>query len=230
MRTLAWQQGRSAGGVQAWLNIPAPQPLEGPGGFERFVLEQPWLGAGALALLAGVLFFALRGAGRLRPAVGLLGALLGLACAVLAAGLLVTTPREAMRRATRSLIASIARGDSAGLDGVLAPGARLVYFLAPQGIGKGEILSRVREQFAPSGVYAVKSWSIEELQAQLLPDGRGVSQVLVSATPANQAYAFPVKSWWRIDWERATDAAGMPTWRASGLMPVAISGVENAGG
>jgi len=218
-------QAEPFGTAGSFLDPPPPAALPGPPAFDRYLLESPLL---AMAVLLGAGFAAywfLRSRGKAGA-----GAAVGVGLAMMAAGVflaarMVETPREAMGRAAKALVAAVAGADLAAADGLLSPEAALYSFLSPAGMPKAEILSVVERDFAPGrGRYALKEWAVLERQAVLDTPVSGRVHIKVRVTP--DATAFPNLSWWRLDFERGGDGR----WRVRGIQPLSIAGQGNASG
>lgn len=207
-----------AQGAFGGLAIPAPQPLPSGPLWETYILEQPWPLAIALVVIAAVVLFKGRGKARaIVPAVAILAAM-----AAVAAGLLVTTARESIRKSTRAMVAAVVSGDSTTLDAELDESAKLFSFQHNDGLDKWALLDEVGRRFRPGAEYAVKDWSIEALEASRDGERVGRSQVKVRAVSA--AAGVPVFSWWLLDYRM--DASGR--WRVIRMEPQSISFVNDS--
>ena len=187
-----------------WLNPPAPRPQPAASLWQVWLLETPWYPAAVLALVGLLGFVLLRRLHKPTPAVMVMGSCLGLACAILAAGLTVRTPREMMLDASRALVAAVARADGAAVDTMLDESCQLRGFGPIGTMDKPGIVGAVRNKFAANGAFAVSSCRIDESQAAAIGGGVGTTQLLVSATPKGGLYNAPVRTWWRIDWKLDT--------------------------
>jgi hypothetical protein len=99
-------------------------PAPDVGLFTRFVLENPWpLAVVLLAIAAAVAWIGLRD-GRRRP-LSISAVFAFLAAAVLATGLLVTTPAEHGTRVTRELVEAAVAGDVQGAMALFADDAAM---------------------------------------------------------------------------------------------------------
>ena len=163
-------------------------------------------------------------AGSPRRGVWLAGGFGGLALAIALIAHFVTTSREAMMRATESLVRAVATCDIAALDTALDDSCVFYYFQAPQGLGKAGILTAVTTAFAPGGQYRVGEVKIEAVQAHTRDGHTGQAQVKVFVKPDQTN--FPHHSWWRLDLRKDADN----TWRATAIKPLSIQGMDNAGG
>jgi len=206
------------------LDVPDPAGLPAPSALERYVFESPMLLAAALitAAIITVVIFNARGKRRHGLLVGLV--LVLSAAGVWVASALVQTPREALKLVARTLVASVAAGDSAALNGALAPDAALYSYFSPSGMARDEVLSTVETRFRPGGEYQVREYAILTMQAAIDSDDSGRVQLKVRVVP--EATRFPVLSWWLLEMQRQPNGE----WRARGIAPLSISGVSNASG
>ena len=199
------------------LRVDAPPDLPPPPFFDRYVLESPWLVGVVLVALAVVAAYGARGKKWSLPVAGGLAAL---GAAVIAAGMLVTTPREQVQADARELVAAVAAADAGRTGALLHPDVRMVYFLSgPDGIGRDEILNLVRNELG--GRYRVSEAIVREVQVQLLSPASARAQLRVTVTSAS---GIPNLPFWRIDWRLQGGQ-----WRAVGIQPLAIAGVPDAG-
>jgi hypothetical protein len=208
-----------AQGARSWLEVPEPRPLPDPPFLQHLLLEQPWPVVAALAGVAVIAFFWLRSRGSVKQA-----ALAGAGVLALAAGAWLladqtTTSREAATSAVRDLVRGVAEADVAALDRRLAGNVIAEYSGITLPVNKGAILALVSRQFASGGVYRVKDWGIEEVQADVARPG--FAQALVKVRVVSEMSGFPVRSWWAID---LREEGG--EWRAEAIVQESMNGWE----
>jgi len=202
-----------------------PAPL-----LERYVTDNPWPLAGALAALAIIAAIVFLRRGERRPALIALVAGVVLAGGVALASALVTTSRERVAGATRGLVAAVSRRDIPKVREILDPDARVYYFRARGGAGLDHIEQQIRTDFG-SGV-DVPSVRLAALQAVTDTPTTARSQVHVIADlRAGAEFGLesrPVRSVWRIYWRKAPDGA----WRAEELelLWIGLPGIDNPSG
>jgi hypothetical protein len=197
----------------------AVPPLPGPSLLEAWVLGDPVpLGAGLALVGLAVAWFMGRGK---RSGRGLVagGVLVLLALVVLAAGLLTTTAREQMLRATRALTASIAAVDLAAVEPLLdvhvrvdAPG-RLNKALGLSLRGRDEVLGVIERRLR--GRY-----SAQVLEVRAVADGPEVGRSQVRVRGLNPDGSWLGHSWWEIDWYKRPEG-----WVAAEIEPLWIQGL-----
>lgn len=211
----------------AALDVPTPPPLDSPSALVHYTLESPWA-LGALLVLAAAVAFSIASKRENRRPFVLAGCqFLTLAVALVIAASVITTPREAIIHATRTLVGAVATADAAALDTALDEQCTLYYFQAPDGLGRAGIMTAVAASFSPGAAYRVGDWHLEAVQARATSPTTGQAQVKVFVRP--EQWNFPHRSWWRIDFRKDMDASP-PVWRATAIMPLEIQGVENARG
>ena len=188
--------------------IPTPitvPPLPPGSAFDRYILEDTWALATILALAALVAVFV--NLKRQRPARALaIGLPLAALCAaVLVAGWLVETPREAVTRRTQDMVFAVAQHDTPRLTALLSPTAELVS--SPRGAAQGrdEILAIADAYSQVRG--DVENHAVLEVQASQDGPRSARSQVLVRVW----AMGAPVFSWWKLDFQRVPDGSWLCT-------------------
>jgi hypothetical protein len=199
--------------------IAAVTPLPAPPLVSGLLDGQPWLISGILLFSALAVYQLTR-----NPAVARSGGLgaaalvfLALALQVLAAA--ITTPREELTSATRTLVHATAGADTAALSPMLAEDCRLFgpggipgLSIPSQGLDKPGTLRRVGETLG--GSFRLQSHSIPEVQAELLSATTGRTQVKVHVVFDQ---SVPANSWWRIGWRKDAGA-----WRATSIEPLEL--------
>lgn len=183
---------------------------------ERWTLEQPVPLTLALLTAGMVALVVLRRRGRLMAGVvALVGAVLA-AAGVALAGWSVQTPREAMTRSTRALVAGVFAGDRGGVDDLLGPEVLLVVAgEVSDAFERGDVLgvtSRV-------GELGVSEWDQRVRGAVVDGPDAGRTAVMVRARGAMTS-EFPTSSTWIISWRRSPGDA----WRAERLECVEVFG------
>lgn len=211
----------------AALDVPTPPPLDSPPALVHYTLESPWALGGLLVLGAAVAFSIASKRENRRPFVLAGCQFLTVAVALVVVASVITTPREAIIRATRALVGAVATADAAALDTALDEQCTLYYFQAPEGLGRAGIMTAVAASFSPGAAYRVGDWDLEAVQARATSTTTGQAQVKVFVRP--EQWNFPHRSWWRIDLRKDTTVSP-PVWRATAIMPLEIQGVENARG
>lgn len=213
------------GGLNEFLDVRPPPPLPDNPVLEVLFLERPWPVIALLVLAATIAVFWLQSQDRLRRGLWIPVCLLACAAGLVALAMLVKTPREEAKAAARGLIDAVARGDVAAVEKGLTPDCVLHYWLAPEGLHVADILPRVRDVFDPAtGEFRLREWNVERMNAHAL--SRDHVRVQVKVWAALESSGFPGRSWWALDMDKGPDGA----WRASGMMPLSISGVPNASG
>lgn len=202
------------------LDVPTPPPLDPGPLWSRLLLETPWYAVGLLLVAAVLCYAILNRRGKFSQGITAAGVLLVIAAAMVGVAEIVETPRERMKAAAERLIGSVAEANTATLTTVLADDARLVYFAAPQGLNKADIVALVDDKFR--GEYRVNEWSILESQATM--DGPSVGRVQLKVRVVAAEWNVPNLSWWRIDCRHEPDG----TVRVTGISPIVIAGVREA--
>lgn len=195
-------------------------PLPNAPFFERFVLENPWPAVMLLAMLGIALLAILNARARLKAGLMVGGALFALAGSCYLASVLVTTPREHMKRATRELVGAAARVNLGELDRLLSDELTVRVTRLSRSAGKRDTMEAVEAMLGNQ--YRVREHTILETQATLDGARLGRTQVRVRVT---SDYG-PLPSWWRVDWELGSDGR----WRARRIEALWIPGVPNPGG
>lgn len=206
------------------LDIPSPPPLPSPPLFTHYTLENPWPVCAVLLLAAAVVFSVFHQRAEMRR--GMLVAVpLGVSAVIV--GLLahfITTPREGIARAARTLVKSVAECDTAALDASLDDPCTLYYYQAPSGLPREGIAGAVTTAFAKGAPYRLAGWQIESLQVRATGPTSGQAQIKVLARP--EQWNLPHLSWWRVDYRKGADAE----WRATAIMPLHVQGIDNPRG
>lgn len=224
--TLARQMGNLSQAIEQHFDVPDPAlRLPEPPALERYLFEQPLLPVALLAFIGLVLLFWLRSRDQTQRGVVVGGGLVLLAGAWFAMATLVRTPREQLGDATRELVGAVATNDQAMLAQRLDDTVKLIFFEAPTGMAKPDILRRVDELFRSGSTYALSDWRILAVQRHAQDDGRS-GQVQVKVWVRAASFNFPNNSWWRLDFRK--DDQGQ--WRATGIMPLAIQNMANPAG
>lgn len=200
--------------MQNALQMPdAPPPLNEPLGLSILLFEQPWIftiGAFVAGLVASWWF---RRGGKPGKGLGFLAGFLALGALFLFVARLVVTDRERIASRMRELLQATATVDSASLNRLLDPGARLYYFRSPAGLDREGILGAVESDLGRT--YRVKDWGIQELQIAPRSGDTIQTQMRVRVTP--EAWNFPHVSWWSVEWKHSGGE-----WRAANIRPLAI--------
>lgn len=195
-------------------------PLPSAPFLERFVLENPWPAVILLGLLAIAVFVVLNTRAKVRQGLIAAGVMMALAGGCYLASVLVTTPREQMKRATRELVGATARVDLIELDRLLADDLSVRVTGLARSAGKSETMDAVENRLGRQ--YRVKEHAILETQATL--DGPRLGRTQVRVRVGSEYGVLP--SWWRVDWELGPDEE----WRARRIEALWIPGVPNPGG
>lgn len=206
------------------LDIPSPPPLPSPPLLTHYTVENPWPVCAVLVLATVVAFSVFHQRGDVRR-----GVLVALPLAVCAVGVavlarVITTPREAIARAARTLVKSVAECDTTVLESSLDDTCTLYYYQVPSGLPREGIADAVSTTFAKGAPYRLAGWQIESLQVRTTGPTSGQAQIKVLARP--EQWNLPHLSWWRVDYRKGADAQ----WRASAIMPLHVQGVDNPGG
>ncbi len=181
------------------LTIPDPPSLPSPPIFSHLVFEQPVYVIAVLVVGALVSSLALHARGQPRRGLWIaLGALV-LALAIYLTSRAVRTDRERILGNTADLVRATATGDSARVGELIFDAVRLLK-VAEGEMDRALLLSRVRDDFAPGGRYAIREHAILELEAARVGPNTAVAQVKVRVTPA--ASGFPILSWWKINYQK----------------------------
>lgn len=208
--------------VLAQLDFAAPNipKLPAPPLLERILFDNPWALVIVLALAAVVLFIVLNGRGKLRAGLLTAAALLLAAGGAYLTSVLVTTPREQIKQATRELVDATAGVRLNDLERLLDDDLVLRVFGVPRDAGKTETLAAVDKRLGSQ--YVIREHSIQEMDATI--DGPRVGRTHVRVHVASDMGAL--SSWWRVDWERGED----DVWRARRIEALWIPGIPNPGG
>jgi len=193
--------------------------LAPPDPIAHAIFEAPVLPAVALAVLAVLAFVSLRAAGR--PTTALVAGAAGVAAAgaVLVTASLVTTDREHVDRAARTLVDATATADEPAMRRLLADDARAVTRFA-SAEGRDRIVELASTRAAPR----IKEHSIKGVEIELLGPRVARSHVRVRT----EGLSAPSRSVWEIDWTR--DDPDSPEWYATRITPLWIRGVSNPSG
>lgn len=198
-------------------NIPQ---LPSPPLLERILLDNPWPLVIVLGVAAIVIFVMLNGRGKLRAGLVAAGTLLLAAGGAYLTSVLVTTPREQIKQATRELIDATADVQLGRLEHLLDDDLVIRVFGVPRDAGKTGTLSAVDRRLG--GQYVVREHSIQQMHATI--DGPRVGRTHVRVHVGSDMGAL--SSWWRVDWERGPD----DIWRARRIEALWIPGIPNPGG
>jgi hypothetical protein len=192
---------------------------------ERLLFEQPWPLIAGLLFLAVVAFVVLNRRGLVRAGLIVLALGVALGAGVLLLARAVQTPREAMTEATIALVHAAAATDSAALERLLAPDARLFSRFAQPGAAAPEggldrpaIIAAARRVLREQ--WPLKEHSVDEVQAETAGPGSGRTQVRVRVVV--EQWQIPYSSWWRVDWQKGPDGA----WRAVLIEPLELPGAS----
>ena len=112
---------------------------------------------------------------------------------------LVITEREAIIASSRVATFGVAKADSSVLQRLLSPDFRIVYFEAPQGLGKEETIRRAVAFF---GTHRSEI-SIAEIRAVADNDRFGRSQVHLTGR-SELTGGYPESMWWGLNWEKTS--------------------------
>lgn len=197
----------------------AVTPLPSPPFFERFVLENPWPAVILLALVGIAALAIFNARAKLKSGLAVGGVLFALAGGCFLAGVLVTTPREKLKQATRELVGATARVDRVELDRLLSDDLSVRVTRLSRSSGKRETMDAVETLLGRQ--YRVKEHSILEMQATL--DGPRLGRTQVCVRIGSDYGLLP--SWWRVDWELGSEGV----WRARRIEALWIPGVPNPG-
>jgi hypothetical protein len=191
--------------------LAAVEPLPGPGLFPGLLDGQPWLASFVLILAGLAAFVTLRNQGRHGAAIWSLTAAFIFDAGLHAAAHFIMTDRERTAQATLELVRATAKADTAAIDPMLAPGARVIastvipgFVIPREGLEKREVLDEVSRYLG--GTYKIDEYAVLETQAQRLGPTTGRTQVRVRTV-----IGYPIISWWRIDWRRTEGGQ----WRAT---------------
>lgn len=195
-------------------------PLPSAPLLERFVLENPWPAAILLVLLGIAALVIFNARAKLKPGLISAGVLFVLAGGAYLTSVLVTTPREQMKQATRELVGATARVDLVELERLLSEDLSVRVPRLSRSAGKSETINAVESILGSQ--YRVREHAILEMQATLDGPRLGRTQVRVRV---GSDYGF-LPSWWRVDWELGPDG----TWSARRVEALWIPGVPNPGG
>jgi len=196
--------------------ILAVAPLPDPPLLQRVALESPLLPA--LGLLAVGVLAALLLA---RRAQGKVGGLIGLACvlaaaALLVSGSLVTTEREVVLSRTRTFVDAVAAADDRKADELIADSLNVkIAGTTAASLDRDALLGVIRS-FDRS--LTLSSYSVPTSQASIDGGGFARSQIEVRVTP--ERTEFPTTSWWLLNWRRSPDGV----WRINGLECLLFNG------
>lgn len=192
-------------------STPDPAPIPDPPFLPHLLFESPWTTLLACTALGLAAFFALRRSGRDRHALIALVAALATGAGLYALATLVKTERELAQEQTLTLIAAVARADSAAVGNLLAPrvSVRIVGVLTPW--STDEVIQHVQQDM--NGRFALKdrAASVRSMRACSDNDDAIRTQCRVTVTP--EATAFPTGSWWLLTWRRTTTGA----WRVTDI-------------
>ena len=207
------------------LDAAVPPPLAQPAVFDLYLFEEPWTAVIVLLGVALVLFAVLSTRGQPRKARIAAGIGAFASTCVVGIATWIDTPREQMKALAVDLVQLVVAADGPGVRGRLTPDAVLLTRVSADGTGVDQIVERVVRDMAVGGVYAVRAHAVLEVQAAMSTPTRGIVQIKVRVTPA--AMPYPVPSWWRMDFERATEQG---EWKVSGIQLLSIGGGLGRGG
>lgn len=200
-----------------------PDPLPGPGFFDRWILESPggWVVGGVIVVIGLII------AGR-RAVWGNRGLIVAGMVAALGAGVMVlsalmTTDREMIDLRTREITVAVVNADRQEMERLLGANLQVTYFGAPQGLNKSETIERVTTLHT-TGILAGVKAGVSEVQASADNQRFGRSQVKVSAS-GDITGGYPTLSWWRLEWEKVDGE-----WKVISVEPLAIPGMSNPRG
>lgn len=200
-----------------------PDPLPGPGLFDRWILESP----GGLVLGGVIVVIALIIAGRRavwgNRALVVGGVIAALGAAVIAVSMLIETDREVIARRTEEITAAVVNADRGEMNRLLGANLQVTYFGAPQGLNKQETIERVTTLHT-TGILAGVKAGVAEVQASADNQRFGRSQVKVSAA-GDITGGYPTLSWWKLEWEKVDGE-----WKVIAVEPISIPGMSNPRG
>jgi hypothetical protein len=186
---------------------PPPPALERPSLVPYALFENPLPLAALLVAVAIISAYMLNRRGRARAGVFASVVSFAGAAAVVAAAMLVTTPRETAMARTVELVAAVARIDEPGLRRLLADDARFVVSepmpevsAAPPGLDRERTIDLVRSTLRR---YPVREHHTRSVSAEVRRGNTILSQCRVRVVV--EGYEFAHNSWWRILWRVQPD-------------------------
>lgn len=199
------------------LALPDPPSLAPPPIVAHLVFEQPAYLMGLFMLAGIVSYFSCASRGNAKRGMSLAACAVALALASYLIAHFVRTDRERIIANAAELVHATAMGNSQRVDELMFDSVQL-HGLSEGEMERGQILTHVRDDFAPGGRYRIQEHAILEIDAQITGKNTGVSQLKVRATPS--AAGFPVFSWWRLSFQH-DDAVG--DWKAVALEPLSAT-------
>lgn len=164
---------------------------------ERFLYESPWLLMGVFAAAGIAGFWTLNRQGKTRVGLGVLGAGLVLAAAVVGVAFAIVTPREEIKVSTRALVRAVAADDRPAIERLLDDRVRFDVPGAPAELDREAVLAQVKRAHAAVDIRSGRATAVRA-DTRGPEIGRSLVEVWIDAD------TWP-RSTWQIDWAVSRD-------------------------
>ncbi|MFG0305942.1 MAG: hypothetical protein ACF8Q5_06975 [Phycisphaerales bacterium JB040] len=224
MRVVIWMLavGLAPHAAQAQLGEGYAPPQVNEPLFEVWAFERPLIPSIMVVLLGTASLIVLNRAGQAKRGLVACAVALLIATALFVSSALVTTQRERVRNATRSLVAAVAEPDLLDAESLMRETVALRMRLGASSSDRGELLAQIERLHAEADV---RGASVLDARVRLVSDTIATCYARVKVDGSAGGWPIPPYSWWELSFARDDDR-----WRLSAIEPLWMTGIENPAG